>query len=89
MRIFEQYILSVISELAEYREKERTSIYYNEAFGITPEQALQNAEKLQQMEQLVASLEAEVCLYKYIYSKKICMIYKKYLADCNFVNFFY
>nr|XP_012226456.1 PREDICTED: centrosomin isoform X2 [Linepithema humile] len=48
-------------ELAEYQERERsTSMYYKEAFGITPEQALQNAEKLQQMEQLVTSLEAEV-----------------------------
>lgn len=36
------------------------SIYYKEAFGITPEKALENEEKLHQMEELVASLEAEV-----------------------------
>lgn len=38
-------------------------MYYNEAFGITPEQALENAEKLRQMEVLIASLEVEVRLY--------------------------
>lgn len=55
----------VISELAEYRERELdTSTYYKETFGITPEQALKNAEKLRQMEELVASLETEVCLYR-------------------------
>jgi len=37
-------------------------MYYKETFGITPEQALKNAEKLRQMEELVTSLEAEVCL---------------------------
>ncbi|KYM86662.1 Centrosomin [Atta colombica] len=48
-------------ELAEYQERELdTSIYYKETFGITPEQALKNAEKLRQMEELVTSLEAEV-----------------------------
>ncbi|XP_077255106.1 phosphodiesterase 4D interacting protein centrosomin isoform X4 [Temnothorax americanus] len=48
-------------ELAEYRERELdTSSYYKETFGITPEQALKNVEKLRQMEELVASLEAEV-----------------------------
>ncbi|XP_076687400.1 phosphodiesterase 4D interacting protein centrosomin isoform X2 [Andrena cerasifolii] len=48
-------------ELAEYQEKVTdASIYYKEAFGITPEQALENAEKLRQMEELVASLDAEV-----------------------------
>ncbi|XP_018373498.1 PREDICTED: centrosomin isoform X5 [Trachymyrmex cornetzi] len=48
-------------ELAEYQERELdTSMYYKETFGITPEQALKNAEKLRQMEELVTSLEAEV-----------------------------
>ncbi|XP_043252270.1 centrosomin isoform X6 [Colletes gigas] len=48
-------------ELAEYQEKvPDASIYYKEAFGITPENALENEEKLRQMEELVASLEAEV-----------------------------
>ncbi|CAL7951388.1 unnamed protein product [Xylocopa violacea] len=48
-------------ELAEYQEKVNdASIYYKEAFGITPEKALENEEKLHQMEELVASLEAEV-----------------------------
>ena len=48
-------------ELAEYQEKMvDASIYYKEAFGITPEKALENEEKLHQMEELVASLEAEV-----------------------------
>ena len=36
------------------------SIYYKEAFGITPEKALENEEKLRKMEELVASLEVEV-----------------------------
>lgn len=58
-------ILFVILELAEYQEKEiNASMYYNEAFSITPEQAFENTEKLQQMEELVASLEAEVCSYR-------------------------
>ncbi|XP_020277823.1 centrosomin isoform X3 [Pseudomyrmex gracilis] len=48
-------------ELAKYQEKELdSSAYYKETFGITPEQALKNVEKLQQMEELVVSLEAEV-----------------------------
>ncbi|XP_018301721.1 centrosomin isoform X4 [Mycetomoellerius zeteki] len=48
-------------ELAEYQERDLdTSMYYKETFGITPEQALKNAEKLRQMEELVTSLEAEV-----------------------------
>ncbi|XP_076160987.1 phosphodiesterase 4D interacting protein centrosomin isoform X2 [Ptiloglossa arizonensis] len=48
-------------KLAEYQEKVTdASIYYKEAFGITPEKALENEEKLRQMEKLVASLEAEV-----------------------------
>lgn len=55
---------SAISELAELREGELdASAFYKETFGITPEQALKNAEKLRQMEEMVASLEAEVCLY--------------------------
>ncbi|XP_011261366.2 CDK5 regulatory subunit-associated protein 2 isoform X2 [Camponotus floridanus] len=46
---------------AEQREGDLdASTYYKETFGITPEQALKNAEKLRQMEELVASLEAEV-----------------------------
>lgn len=56
---------SAISELAEQREEELdASAYYKETFGITPEQALKNAEKLRQMEELVASLEAEVYSYR-------------------------
>ncbi|CAD1478022.1 unnamed protein product, partial [Heterotrigona itama] len=48
-------------ELAEYQDKVvDASIYYKEAFGITPEKALENEEKLRKMEELVASLEAEV-----------------------------
>nr|XP_033191374.1 dynactin subunit 1-like [Bombus vancouverensis nearcticus] len=48
-------------ELAEYEEKKvDASIFYKEAFDITPEKALENEEKLCQMEELVASLEAEV-----------------------------
>ncbi|XP_011693370.1 PREDICTED: centrosomin-like isoform X2 [Wasmannia auropunctata] len=54
-------VIKLERELAEYRERELdTSTYYKETFGITPEQALKNAEKLRQMEELVASLEAEV-----------------------------
>lgn len=54
-------ILFRLLELAEYQEKMvDASIYYKEAFGITPEKALENEEKLHQMEELVASLEAEV-----------------------------
>lgn len=50
---------------AEQREGDLdASTYYKETFGITPEQALKNAEKLRQMEELVASLEAEVCSYR-------------------------
>ena len=37
-----------------------TSMYYQETFGITPEKALEHQEKLNQMEEVVASLEAEV-----------------------------
>ncbi|XP_017766897.1 PREDICTED: centrosomin isoform X1 [Eufriesea mexicana] len=48
-------------ELAEYQDKVTdATIYYKEAFGITPEKALENEEKLRKMEELVASLEAEV-----------------------------
>ncbi|XP_072761406.1 uncharacterized protein Cnn isoform X3 [Anoplolepis gracilipes] len=48
-------------ELAEQREGELdASAYYTGTFGTTPEQALKNAEKLRQMEELVASLETEV-----------------------------
>ncbi|KAG7208405.1 hypothetical protein KM043_014637 [Ampulex compressa] len=48
-------------ELAEYQEKEiAESVFYKEAFGITPEKAFENEEKLHQLEELVASLEAEV-----------------------------
>ncbi|XP_018397597.1 PREDICTED: centrosomin isoform X2 [Cyphomyrmex costatus] len=48
-------------ELAEYQKRELdTSMYYKETFGITPEQALKNTEKLRQMEELVISLETEV-----------------------------
>ncbi|XP_070158297.1 centrosomin isoform X4 [Polyergus mexicanus] len=48
-------------ELAELREGELdASAFYKETFGITSEQALKNAEKLRQMEEMVASLEAEV-----------------------------
>jgi uncharacterized glyoxalase superfamily protein PhnB len=54
----------IITELTEYRDREfDASTYYKEAFGITPEQALKNAEKLRQMEEMVSSLEAEVCKY--------------------------
>ena len=52
---------SVATELAEYQDKiVDASIYYKEAFGITPEKALENEEKIRKMEELVASLEAEV-----------------------------
>ncbi|XP_063983837.1 centrosomin-like isoform X3 [Diachasmimorpha longicaudata] len=47
-------------ELSDYKEKMEPSIYYKEAFGITPESAMENKEKLIQMEELVESLEAEV-----------------------------
>ncbi|XP_011347719.1 centrosomin isoform X2 [Ooceraea biroi] len=54
-------VIRLERELTEYRNRELdASTYYKEAFGITPEQALKNAEKLRQMEELVASLEAEV-----------------------------
>ncbi|XP_015190024.1 PREDICTED: myosin-11 isoform X2 [Polistes dominula] len=54
-------ILQLEKELEEYRERATTdaSIFYKEAFGVTPEKALEN-EKLHQMEELVESLEAEV-----------------------------
>ncbi|XP_033227702.1 centrosomin isoform X3 [Belonocnema kinseyi] len=48
-------------ELAEYRERiSDASMYYKESFGITPDQAMENMEKLHQMEELVASLDGEV-----------------------------
>lgn len=47
-------------ELTEYQEKADASIYYKQAFGITSEKAVDTEEKLRQMEELVASLEAEV-----------------------------
>ncbi|XP_015438709.1 PREDICTED: centrosomin isoform X2 [Dufourea novaeangliae] len=47
-------------ELAEYQEKADASLYYKQAFGITSEKAVDTEEKLRQMEELVASLEAEV-----------------------------
>ncbi|XP_043275851.1 centrosomin isoform X2 [Venturia canescens] len=37
-----------------------TTMYYQESFGITPEEACEQQEKLHQMEEVVASLEAEV-----------------------------
>ncbi|KOC62941.1 Centrosomin [Habropoda laboriosa] len=57
----QEKIRKLEKELAEYQEKVTdASIYYKEAFGITPEKAIENEEKLRQMEELVASLEAEV-----------------------------
>ncbi|CAK9816411.1 CDK5 regulatory subunit-associated protein 2 [Anthophora quadrimaculata] len=57
----QEKIRKLEKELAEYQEKvPDASIYYKEAFGITPEKAIENEEKLRQMEELVASLEAEV-----------------------------
>ncbi|XP_015592615.1 centrosomin isoform X3 [Cephus cinctus] len=54
-------IAQLEKELEEYKEKVMdSSTYYKETFGITPEKALENEEKLHQMEELVASLEAEV-----------------------------
>ncbi|XP_043499143.1 centrosomin isoform X3 [Polistes fuscatus] len=54
-------IVQLEKELEEYRERATdASIFYKEAFGVTPEKALENEEKLHQMEELVASLEAEV-----------------------------
>ncbi|XP_034934404.1 centrosomin isoform X2 [Chelonus insularis] len=54
-------IIELEKELEEYREKlSDTSIYYQEAFGISPEIALENKEKLNQMEELVRSLEMQV-----------------------------
>ncbi|XP_044594984.1 centrosomin isoform X2 [Cotesia glomerata] len=50
-------------ELEEYKEKMvdvDPSIYFNETLGITPELAIENKEKLLQMEGIVESLEAEV-----------------------------
>lgn len=48
--------------MEEYKERSimEPSIYYKEAFGITPEVAIENKEKLHQMEEFVESLEAEV-----------------------------
>ncbi|CAK9798579.1 CDK5 regulatory subunit-associated protein 2 [Anthophora plagiata] len=57
----QEKIRKLEKELAEYQERvPDASIYYKEAFGITPEKAIENEEKLRQMEELVASLEAEV-----------------------------
>ncbi|KAI4503280.1 hypothetical protein M0802_001502 [Mischocyttarus mexicanus] len=54
-------IVQLEKELEEYRDRATdASIFYKEAFGVTPEQALENEDKLHQMEELVASLEAEV-----------------------------
>lgn len=54
-----------LPELEEYRERATdASVFYKEAFGVTPEKALENEEKLHQMEELVASLEAEVSVIK-------------------------
>ncbi|KAF7408494.1 hypothetical protein HZH66_003031 [Vespula vulgaris] len=54
-------IVQLEKELEEYRERATdASVFYKEAFGVTPEKALENEEKLHQMEELVASLEAEV-----------------------------
>ncbi|XP_076278704.1 phosphodiesterase 4D interacting protein centrosomin isoform X2 [Lasioglossum baleicum] len=47
-------------ELTDYQEKADASIYYKQAFGITSEKAVDTEEKLRQMEEVVASLEAEV-----------------------------
>ncbi|XP_011314286.1 centrosomin isoform X2 [Fopius arisanus] len=56
-----QRIEDLEQELSEYKEKLlEPSMYYKEAFGITPEAALENKEKLIQMEEFVESLEAEV-----------------------------
>lgn len=69
-------IVFVVSELAEFRERDvNASMYYKETFGITPEQALENSEKLRQMEELVASLEAEV-QNKYLMRINV-VLYKK------------
>lgn len=57
------------TELEEYRERASdASVFYKEAFGVTPEKALENEEKLHQMEELVASLEAEVSVRSNIVS---------------------
>ncbi|XP_051158817.1 centrosomin-like isoform X5 [Leptopilina boulardi] len=54
-------IAELEKELQEYRERlSDGSMYYKESFGISPEMAIDNAEKLQQMEELISSLEAEV-----------------------------
>ncbi|KAL2717406.1 interaptin isoform X6 [Vespula squamosa] len=54
-------IVQLEKELEEYRDRATdASVFYKEAFGVTPEKALENVEKLHQMEELVASLEAEV-----------------------------
>lgn len=68
------------------------SIYYKEAFGITPEKALENEEKLHQMEELVASLEAEVkrkkekkvSFWRYIFSsRKVEFFDSRFLLQSN------
>lgn len=67
-------------ELAEYQEKMvDASIYYKEAFGITPEKALENEEKLHQMEELVASLEAEV--KRSLKEKKVSYLSEEYILS--------
>ncbi|XP_029157354.1 centrosomin isoform X2 [Nylanderia fulva] len=54
-------VIKLEKELAEHRVKELdASGFYKETFGITPEEALKNEEKLRQMEELVASLEAQM-----------------------------
>ncbi|XP_053596651.1 centrosomin isoform X3 [Microplitis demolitor] len=56
-----QRIEQLQRELDEYKEKMvDPSIYFNETLGITPESAIENKEKLLQMEELVESLEADV-----------------------------
>ncbi|XP_050453761.1 CDK5 regulatory subunit-associated protein 2 isoform X4 [Cataglyphis hispanica] len=61
LEIEREKVTKLERELAELREGELdASAFYKETFGITPEQALKNAEKLRQMEEMVASLEAEV-----------------------------
>lgn len=56
----QEKIRKLEKELTEYQEKADASMYYKQAFGITSEKAVDNEEKLRQMEEVVASLEAEV-----------------------------
>ncbi|XP_015517212.2 centrosomin isoform X2 [Neodiprion lecontei] len=54
-------IAELEKELEEYKEKlADTSAYYKEEYGITPEESIENKEKLHQMEELVVALEVEV-----------------------------